>query len=142
MVRSLAYVFAAVFLFIGIAGFVPAAFKDGLLFGLFAVNFWHNIIHIVSGVAAAAAGFAGFWWSRVYFQVLAVVYLAVAIMGVVMGDGLMFGLVANNMADVVLHFVLGGVAAYIGFSCGWCRTCCSGKTLDKVETKRDNDGER
>ncbi|MDP1834588.1 MAG: DUF4383 domain-containing protein [Chlamydiales bacterium] len=140
MVRWLAYVFAAVFLFIGIAGFVPAAFKDGLLFGLFAVNFWHNIIHIVSGIAAAAAGFAGFWWSRVYFQVLAVVYLATAIMGLVMGDGLMLGLVANNMADVILHFVLGGAAAYIGFGCGWCGTCCGKKRLDNVE--KDNERER
>lgn len=133
MVRWLAYLFAAAFLFIGIAGFVPAAFKDGLLFGLFAVNVWHNIIHIVSGVLAAAAGYTSSWSSRLFFKVFGVIYTAIAIMGLIMGNGLMFGFVANNMADVVLHFILGVASLYIGFSCGCSKSCKVRKDVTETE---------
>ncbi len=60
MLTKAAYVFAAVFILIGVLGFVPMlAPKDDmgmpLLLGLFMVGAIHNIIHLASGVAAFLA---------------------------------------------------------------------------------------
>ncbi|MBW3609661.1 MAG: DUF4383 domain-containing protein [Actinobacteria bacterium] len=55
-------VFGATLLLAGIAGFfADASFttgddvQGGQLFGLFEVNGWHNLVHVVSGVVLLAA---------------------------------------------------------------------------------------
>lgn len=115
MAKTFAMVLGVVLLLIGILGYVlnPAG---GHLLGIFAVNGAHNAIHLVSGVAGIAAALMG--WSRVYCQVFGVIYLLVAVLGLVATDssGMLLGLIHNNMADNILHLAIGGSAAYVGFA--------------------------
>ena len=115
MVRTAAKVFGAVFILIGIMGFIPAFTPDSHLLGLFHVNTLHNIIHLASGVVALVAGYGSLKASRLYFQVFAVIYGLVTILGFIYGDKDILGVVASNMADTVLHIFITLGAAYFGF---------------------------
>ena len=73
-------------------------------------------MHLLSGIVALACAFSGVAASRMYFRVFGVVYAAVAVLGLVQGDTLLLGLIANNMHDVWLHFVIAAAALYLGFA--------------------------
>lgn len=122
MLRGMAYVFAVIFIAIGVAGFLDMTMQDGKLLGIFAVNNAHNLVHIGAGVLAGIAGYLGASWSRIYFQVFGIVYLGLAAAGVYHGEGMLFGYIANNFSDVALHAVVGVAALYLGFCCG-CSSC-------------------
>ena len=81
------------------------------VFGLLAVNGWHNLVHILTGaLGLVAAGYA----ARQYALGLGVVYLAIAAWGFIIGSGeSILGFIPVNTEDNVLHLVLGvlGVAA-------------------------------
>lgn len=121
MLGKLAYVFGLFFVVVGVLGFVPSVTVDNQLFGVFHVNALHNVVHVVTGIAGLAAGFYGF--PKVFFQVLGVVYLVLAVLGFYYGAQPILGLVANNSADTVLHLVVGAVAAYLGFCDRCCKVC-------------------
>lgn len=113
MVQTLAWVFGIVLTLVGVLGFVPGITSDMMLLGIFSVDGLHNIIHIVSGLAALAAAW-GLWSPRLYFQVFGVVYGLVTVVGFLQGDTVL-GLIGVNMADNVLHLVIAAVALYAGF---------------------------
>jgi hypothetical protein len=114
MAKTFAMVLGVVMLLIGTVGFVmnPAG---GRLFGIFAVDGPHHLIHFVTGIAGIAAAFMG--WARVFCQIFGIVYLLVGVLGFVATDssGMLLGLIHNNMADNILHLAIGGAAAYVGF---------------------------
>jgi hypothetical protein len=116
MVQTAAKIFGVVFLLIGILGFIPAFTPDGHLLGIFHVNALHNVIHIGSGLAALWAGFGTYRASQLYFQVFGIVYAIVAALGLVYMEGAILGLVANNMADTLLHIAIAASALYLGFA--------------------------
>jgi len=117
----------AVLVIAGIIGFFyEASFDVGdevvadEVFGILAVNGWHNVVHIAIGVLLlAAAGTA----ARSAAIGVGVLYLVLAILGFIAtgGDGIgfiaennvLFDLVAVNDEDNWLHVILGvtGVAA-------------------------------
>ncbi len=115
MLRTAAKVFGAVLLAVGLLGFVPALTPEGRLLGLFEVNGVHNLIHLLSGAAALAAAFSSESASRLYFQVFGVVYALVALLGLLNPDGPLLGLVAHNMADLLLHVLIAAAALALGF---------------------------
>jgi Domain of unknown function (DUF4383) len=115
MVKTLAILFGIVFLAVGILGFVPGITKDEMLLGIFMVNTVHSVIHIVSGVAFLLAAMGGAGASRMWFQIFGLIYAVVAIMGFVVGNGMIFNLISNNTADTWLHVVLAVVMLLIGF---------------------------
>lgn len=115
MLSSAAKAFGAVFLVLGVLGFVPGFTPDGHLLGIFDVDTFHNIIHLSSGVVALFAGFKSEAASRLYFQAFGIVYGLVAILGFVYMDREILGLVANNMADNLLHVAIAGSALTLGF---------------------------
>ncbi len=115
MLSNIAKLFGVVFLLIGVLGFVPALTPNGHLLGIFEVNPLHNAIHLLSGMAALAAGFSGCKLSKLYFQVFGVVYGLVAVLGVFYGEEAILGIVAHNMADIVLHIVIAAAALALGF---------------------------
>ena len=114
--KTAAIVFGAIMLVAGIAGFVPALGPDGKLLGLFAVNGVHNMIHIVTGVAAIACGMASDIAARRYFQIFGVVYALVAVLGFFHGEQPLLGIVAHNNADTWLHVAIAAFALYMGFA--------------------------
>lgn len=81
--------------------------------GILAVNGWHNLVHIATGLLGlAAAGYA----ARSYALGLGLVYLIVAIWGfleVEDGVGAILNVLPVNTEDNFLHLILGltGLAA-------------------------------
>lgn len=112
--RSFALVFGVVFILIGLLGFIPGVTTDeGLLLGIFEVSPLHNVIHLVSGLAALL-GYKSNAYARMYFQIFGVVYAVVAVTGLVQGSTVL-GLIDVNAADNVLHVVIAVAALGLGF---------------------------
>ncbi|HEU4391841.1 MAG TPA: DUF4383 domain-containing protein [Blastocatellia bacterium] len=117
MIRRIALLISLAFLAAGILGFVQNP-RGGLLLGMFAVDQNHNLIHLVTGAVGLLAGATG--RSRLYCQAVGVVYLIVALLGLIpsLGGHMLFGALHVNSADNILHLVVGIVAAYFGFLYG------------------------
>lgn len=111
--QKLAWVFGAVFLLIGVLGFVPGITSNGMLLGIFQVDMMHNLVHILSGVVALLAAMGSGKYASLYFKVFGVVYALVAIIGLTM-SGLVLGMMMN-MSDNILHVVIAAAALWIGF---------------------------
>ena len=75
------------------------------VFGLLAVNGWHNVVHILTGaLGLLAAGYA----ARLYALGLGFVYIVIAIWGFIIGSGdSILTVVPVNTADNFLHLILG-----------------------------------
>jgi hypothetical protein len=121
MVKTAALVFGIVFLLVGLLGFFttggmsmeadPATAPR--LLGLFPINALHNAVH--AGFGAWGLFAARSWYgSRNYLRIGGVVYLVLAVLGLVSPSG--FGLVPIGGNDIWLHGVLGAAMAGIGFS--------------------------
>ena len=124
--RTFALIFGIVFLAVGILGFgiVPGVLQhqtgsglevSGMLLGLFHVNGYHNIVHLLFGLWGLAAsrstgGAVG------YAKVVAVVYILLAVLGLIPATQDGFGYIPLGGNDVYLHAALGAVAAFFGFA--------------------------
>jgi Domain of unknown function (DUF4383) len=121
--RLYASLIGAVLVIAGIIGFFySASFSTGSaevaadsdeVFGILAVNGWHNVVHIVIGlIGLAAAGTIAS--ARAYALAFGVIYLALAIWGFAESDNILIGLLPTNDEDNVLHLILGllGLGAY------------------------------
>ncbi|HEY7150450.1 MAG TPA: DUF4383 domain-containing protein [Solirubrobacterales bacterium] len=79
--------------------------------GIFAVNGWHNVVHLATGLLGlVAVGYA----ARQYALGAGLLYLVIAIWGFIVGSGeAVLGIIPVNGADNVLHLVIGvaGLAA-------------------------------
>lgn len=114
--RLYATVVGAVLTIAGIVGFFYSSSFGSpgtvdKMFGIFAVNGWDNVAHLVTGLLGlAAAGYA----ARAYALGFGLLYLVVAIWGFIIGSGdSILSIVPVNTADNVLHLILGlvGLAA-------------------------------
>jgi hypothetical protein len=98
----------------GIVGFFyTASFSTGdsserdAVLGILDVNGWHNLLHIASGAVGlfVAASYRG---ARIYALGLGVVYLVVAALGFIAGNGdEIFNLIPVNSEDNFLHLLIG-----------------------------------
>lgn len=82
------------------------------MFGVFDVNGWHNLVHVVTGLVALAMANTR---AREFALGFAGVYLLIAIWGFVLGDGgAILSVIPVNTADNILHLLLalGGGAVY------------------------------
>lgn len=109
MNKVLVQISGAFFLFIGVLGF----FQNPLM-GIFAVDTMHNIVHIVSGIAAIGFAITGEGGARTFGKVFTVVYGLVTVLGFIAPD-MIRSMMTMNMADNYLHLVLTVLFAYIGF---------------------------
>jgi hypothetical protein len=115
MIKQLALIVGAVFIAIGILGFIPALAPQDYLVGIFHVNGPHNMVHLVSGAIAVLTGLISEAAARRYFQIFGIVYTVVTVMGFFVGEGFIFGFLSNNMADVILHLAISALSLYAGF---------------------------
>jgi hypothetical protein len=113
--QKAAKVFGVVFLLVGVMGFIPGVTSNGHLLGIFHVDAVHNMVHLGSGIAALATGFANQRAARLYCQIFGVVYALVTILGFLYGDRDILGIMANNMGDVVLHILIAATSLLLGF---------------------------
>jgi len=115
MLTKIAIIFGVGMLVAGILGFVPGITTNEHLLGIFDVNTAHNIVHIFSGAAAISAGLGGTYTSRSFFRAFGVIYALVAVLGLVQGNGLLLGVISNNLADTALHSGIAIFALLFGF---------------------------
>ena len=118
------------YVLVGLLGFVPGATQSppadapglttgsgyGYLLGLFPVNVWHNVVHLIVGVAGLAAWYYGFDWSRQFARGLAVFYGVLAVMGLIPQLSTTFGVIPIFGHDVWLHALTAAAAAYFGWA--------------------------
>ena len=127
--RSFAQVMGILFLAVGVLGFIPGLKSPpplsapqvavdgayGILLGLFAINWLHNLVHLAIGFwgwsASKSTGTA-----RKFARTLAFLYGALAVMGLIPLLNTTFGLVPLFGHDVWLHAGTAALAAYFGFS--------------------------
>ncbi|WP_378733425.1 DUF4383 domain-containing protein [Nocardia brasiliensis] len=116
--RIAALAVGAVFLLVGVLGFIPGVttdydtmsfaghHSDAKLLGVFQVSVLHNIVHLLFGVAglvAARTAAAARW----FLLVGGAIYLVLWLYGLVIDRGSDANFVPVNEADNWLHFGLG-----------------------------------
>jgi hypothetical protein len=92
----------------------------GYLLGLFPVNILHSAVHLAIGAWGIAAWQADHVWHRMtspkmFARALAILYGALAVMGLIPGANTLFGLLPLHGHDVWLHAGTAAVAAYFGW---------------------------
>ena len=128
-VQTVTLAVGAVFLLVGILGFVPgitsgvdqlsfAGHQSGaMLLGLFQVSILHNIVHLLFGVVGLALS-RSWSGSRSYLIWGGAIYLVLWIYGLVIGHESPANFVPLNTADNWLHFVLGIAMLGLGLLLG------------------------
>jgi hypothetical protein len=127
--RTFALIFGIVFLAVGALGFVPGMTHMpamgthnvtmtngyGDLLGIFPVNILHNVVHILFGLwgLLASRSAAG---AVTYARGVAIIYILLAVLGLISTTETTFGYIPIYGNDVYLHSVIGLIAAYFGFA--------------------------
>ncbi|WP_204164838.1 DUF4383 domain-containing protein [Rhodococcus oxybenzonivorans] len=124
-VQAASLVLGAVFLLVGILGFIPGVTSNldqlagaghdsgAMLVGLFQVSVLHNIVHIVFGVAGiAAARLASA--AGIYLLLGGFIYLGLWVFGLVIDKDESANFIPLNSADDWLHFTLGAGMIMLG----------------------------
>jgi hypothetical protein len=117
-VQTAALAVAAVFVLVGLLGFIPGITSDysalsfaghhseAKLLAVFQVSILHNIVHLLFGVAGflLARTVSG---ARMYLIAGGAVYLVLWLYGLLVGQNSVANFVPVNTADDWLHLVLG-----------------------------------
>lgn len=118
--RLLATVFGAVYLLVGLLGFTVtngvsffATENDNLLVGLFAVNIFHNVAHLLIGAALLIAGVSNVSAAKATNTTVGAAYLLLGIIGLFILNSPL-NILAINAADNVLHFASALVLLGVG----------------------------
>ena len=118
LLRTAATVVGAVFLLVGVLGFIPgitSSYSDlgfaghtsnAKLLGIFQVSVLHNIVHLLFGIAGIALSRTRDG-ARTYLVGGGVIYLVLWLYGLVVGQQSSANFVPVNTADDWLHLVLG-----------------------------------
>jgi hypothetical protein len=106
--RTAAILFGILLLVIGTLGFIPTDTPEGVLLGAFHVNTAHNIVHLISGVAALLCGFGTTAATRLFFRIFGVAYGLLTVLGVVQGEG--------PTPHLWLHFGIAVTLLLLGFA--------------------------
>ncbi|OMH32335.1 DUF4383 domain-containing protein [Tersicoccus sp. Bi-70] len=128
-VQTVALLVGAVFLLVGVLGFVPGItsnygalmfgghHSEAMLLGLFQVSILHNIVHLLFGVVgiSLSRSFAG---AKNFLIGGGVIYLVLWLYGLFIGQESAANFVPLNTADNWLHFVLGVAMLGLGIVLG------------------------
>jgi type II secretory pathway component PulF len=117
-VQAAAFAVGAVFLLVGILGFIPGITADynqlgaagteshAMLLGIFQVSVLHNLVHILFGIAGIALA-RNRDWARTFLIGGGVIYLVLWLYGLVIDIDSAANFVPVNTADNWLHLALG-----------------------------------
>lgn len=124
----IARILGFVFLVAGVAGFLPwiapaapldapvvtldAAYR--LLFGLFALNVAHDVLHLFFGIWGVVASLR-FKSAVLYCRIVTWVYLIVVLLGIIPITNTLFGVAPIYGWDIALHLIVVLIAAYGGY---------------------------
>ncbi|MDY0913552.1 DUF4383 domain-containing protein [Rathayibacter festucae] len=119
--RLLATLFGAVYVVVGLLGFVVTggvqflATEGGLLLGIFEVNPLHNIAHLLIGGALLIAGLSTTSAARTVNTTVGAVYLALGVVGFFLVNTAL-NVLALNTADHFLHLASALVLLGVGLT--------------------------
>ena len=106
MVNMYAKAAGLTLLLMGILGGIPAFAPNGMLFGVFMVDTFHNLFHLMSGLVLIAVGFGAHWaLARRVVLTFAAIYGFLTVLGFLAPEGGVLGM-PMNMADNVLHLTI------------------------------------
>ena len=118
LVQRFAQVFGAIYLVVGIMGFIPPlllggvpsdSLFTGLLLGLFAVSWLHSLAHLLIGVAGLAT-YRSPNLASAYALAIGVAYAGLFVLGLIFGVRFLGGLFPLNAWDNILHILTALVA--------------------------------
>jgi hypothetical protein len=124
--QRFAQVVGAAYLLVGIVGFIPPLILGslpagvvgpfaGLLLGLFAVNWFHSLAHLLIG-AAGLAVHRNRWASLSYALALGIAFAGLFVLGLIFGLHSLGGLMPLNGSDDVLHILTALIAFGVYFA--------------------------
>ena len=108
LARTVAAVFGAVYLLVGIVGFI----LESPLLGLFEINGLHNIVHVLLG-AILLYGSMSYSAAIQTTRGVGALLVVLGLLGFVTPDG--FGLVPLGGNDIWLHLATGAILLATGF---------------------------
>jgi hypothetical protein len=111
--RNLALLFGSVFVAVGVLGFIPNPIVSE--HGFFMVNTAHNLVHLLTGAFLLSAPLYLKGKERLFLQIAGGLYLMVAILGFIVQEDMLFGIIMINGPDRYLHMILAGVILGAGF---------------------------
>jgi hypothetical protein len=127
-VQTIAMLVGAVFLLVGILGFIPGITtnapgdfagheSDAEILGIFQTSILHNIVHLLFGIAGLVLART---WSgaRTYLIGGGVIYLALFLYGIIVGAGSGANFVPMDTEDDILHVALGLGMITLGYVTG------------------------
>jgi len=106
--RLVATIFGAVYLLVGLLGFVVTAgvgfiaTEGGYLLGIFEVNPLHNIVHLLIGAALLIGGLSSVSGAKAVNRTVGAAYLLLGIVGFFIADSPL-NILALNTGDHFLH---------------------------------------
>ncbi|MBX3091995.1 MAG: DUF4383 domain-containing protein [Cryobacterium sp.] len=107
--RLIGVVFGAVYIVVGLIGFTVTSgygffsTTGGLLLGIFEVNAFHNVAHLLIGAALIIGGLVSTRAAKSVNGTVGAAYLLLGIAGLFL-TGTALNVLALNSADHVLHF--------------------------------------
>jgi hypothetical protein len=113
---------------IGVLGFIPPFLQPaaqvaqgpflGNLLGIFTVNWFHSITHLLIGIAGLLA-WRSYTASRTYALVVGIAYAGLAVLGLLSRSvGTLGGLLPLNFADDILHIATAALLLLAYFGAG------------------------
>ena len=126
MVQKLAWGYAGLFVFVVLLGYLPGVNDaQGLMFGLFKLDLYDDLLHLASGIWAGIAAWCSARAAIFYFKTFGILYGFDGIVGLITERGYLdLGIFLNDKVGLDLstriaanlpHIFIGGVAAYVGF---------------------------
>lgn len=107
-------VFGVTFVLAGFLGFVPNPLVAP--HGIFAVNFAHNMVHVLTGAVFLVAALRYPDRADVFIKAVGAGYVVVTIAGFLTSGTMLLGVVHINQADRWLHLGLAAVILAAGFA--------------------------
>lgn len=125
-IQKFAWIYAAMFVFTASLSYIPGlTTKEGLLFGLFKLDLYDDLLHLASGIWAGLAAWYSTRAAIFYFKTFGVLYGLDGMLGLITERGYLdlgiflqekvgldFGV---RLAANVPHILIGGFALIIGF---------------------------
>ena len=124
--QKLCFAYFAVLMIAASLNYVPGLTdEDGLAFGIFALDFYDDALHVASALWALVAGVTSHNAARTFMLLFGLAYLGDGIFGFFTGYGYLdLGIFTNGSAGMDLslgrilanvpHLLLGGVAVWAG----------------------------
>jgi hypothetical protein len=126
LLRKIAVLYAMILAFVALLNYIPGLTDhEGRTFGIFALDIFDDLLHVVSASWAALAAWTSHRASKIFLRWFGLIYFVDGLIGLYAGSGIIdLGIFKYGILDQTLffnflaslpHIVLGGVALFSSF---------------------------